>query len=217
MDNHEKAPLSDLIINKIKNNKLVAPVIAAATIATAVIFFWEKVQEFVQSSFMQQVTLITMDLAPSDAAPFPEIERPPCLLEGKLLRTFQPQSERLPNSPLQLTFTFSNHAKVSAIFTEADFVVSHTQQIAGGAPGTIEPDPLIYKIDLRFEKGVQPLKLIPPYKIPENNEGAFTVAMTPATEGIGLCWILHVVFKTNLGEIRTEDFAITMSRFRKPS
>jgi hypothetical protein len=217
MDNHDKAPLSDLLINRVKNNKLIAPIIAAATIAIAVIFFWEKVQEFIQNNFMQQVTLVAMNLVPSDAAPFRDSQGIPCLLQDKVLRTFQPTSERLPNSLLQLTFTFSNHAKVDAIFAQADFVVTHTQQIAGGAPGVIEPDPHIYKIDLRFEKGVQPLKLIPPYKIPENNAGAFTVAMTPAMEGIGLCWVLHVVFKTNLGEIRSEDFAITMSKFRKPS
>jgi hypothetical protein len=213
MDTH-KAPLSDSIINKLKDNKLVAAIIVAATIIYAVIAFWEKVEPFIPK---QQVTLAAINLAPSDTAPFQDFQSIPCLMQDKLLRTFQPASERLPNSPLQLTFTFSNHAKVDAIFTEADFVVTHTQRIAGGAPGVIEPDPHVYKIDLRFETGVQPLKLIPPYKIPENNSGAFTVAMTPANDDIGLCWILYVVFKTNLGDIRSEPFAITMSKFRRPS
>jgi hypothetical protein len=74
MDNHDKAPLSDLLINKIKNNKLLAPIIAAATIATAVIFFWEKVQEFIQNNFIQQVTLVAMNVVPSDAAPFVDLQ-----------------------------------------------------------------------------------------------------------------------------------------------
>ena len=112
---------------------------------------------------------------------------------------------------MQLTFTFSNHAKVDAVFTSADFVVTHTQQTAGGGPGAVEPSHT-YKMNLAFKTGTQTLALNPPYRIQPNETGAFAIDITPAVEGTGLCWILYVAFHTNLGTVKTEPFAVTMSK-----
>ena len=100
---------------------------------------------------------------------------------------------------------------LAAGFTAADFVVSHTQQVAGGGPGTVEPSHT-YKMRLEFKRGTQTLVLNPPYRIPANDTGAFAIDIMPAGDGIGLCWILHIEFKTTLGTIRTEPFAVTMSK-----
>jgi hypothetical protein len=218
MNGDDKTALSDAIINKIKNNKFAAIIIVGATIATGAIVFWEKVQSFYDTNLKPQVTLEAINVVHSDAAPFRDFKGIPCAVQDKLLRVFDPgyEGERLPNNPLELSFTLSNHASIDAIIREADFVVTDTQQLAGGGPGVVEPNH-VYRMDLKFEKGTQPLNLNPPYRIPGNDTGAFSIAMTPATEGTGLCWILYIVFKTNLGDLTSETFAVTMSKSRKPS
>jgi hypothetical protein len=210
MSGDEKTTFYDSLVNRIKNNKILAigllVVVIATTGASMLFDLYGKFREAVSP----QLVLGAMNVVPSDAAPFRDGKGIPCLLQDKVMRTFD-GSERRPNSPLQLAFTFSNHAKYDALFTAADFVVSHTQQVAGGGPGTVEPSHT-YKMRLEFKRGTQTLVLNPPYRIPANDTGAFAIDIMPAGDGIGLCWILHIEFKTTLGTIRTEPFAVTMSK-----
>jgi hypothetical protein len=210
MGSDEKISLSDAIVDKIKKNKFVVIVVALGTIASAgsaIIALWAQLKGL----FEADITLNAINVVHSDAAPFRDFQGIPCLLQDKLMRTFAPESERHPGSPLELSFAFSNHSKFEAIFTEADFVVTHTQQTAGGGAGAIEPNH-VYKMNLEFKEGIQPLKLNPPYHIPANDIGAFAIDLVPAAEGTGLCWILHIVFKTNFGNVESETFAVTMSK-----
>jgi hypothetical protein len=206
-----KTTFYDSLINRLKNNRVIAIGLLVVVIATGgasalpqLISVWEWL-------FGSPIVLASMNVVPSDAAPFRGGPGIPCLLQDKVMRTFDPGSEHKPGSPLQLAFTFSNHAKVDAIFTSADFVVTHTQQTAGGGPGTVEPNHT-YKMNLAFKQGTQPLVLNPPYRIPANDTGAFAIDITPAADGIGLCWILYVEFKTSLGSVKSEPFAVTMSK-----
>lgn len=206
----------DSIVNRIKNNRFFAVGLLVAVIATASVTIliqllggYEKLKE----SLSPQLVLGAINVVPSDAAPFRDGLGIPCLLQDKVMRTFDSGSERKPGSPLPLTFTFSNRAKFDALITGADFVVTHTQQTAGGGPGVVEPNHT-YKMNLQFKEGRQPLALVPPYNIPPNTTGAFTIDITPATSGIGLCWILYIEFKTSLDNIKTDPFAVTMSKSR---
>jgi hypothetical protein len=205
-------PLSDSIIKRIKNNKFAATVIVAATIVTPAIVFWEKVYGIYETQFRPQVTLVAMNLDETDAAHFSDSKSgTPCLREGPSLRSFEPRGDRAVSSALTLVFTFTNRGRTDAIFTGVDFVVDHVQRVAGGSPGAVVPN-VTYRMDLELAKGVQSLRLIPVYRIPSNDTGAFKVVMTPKVEAIGQCWILKLVFKTNQRDIATEDFAMLLSK-----
>jgi hypothetical protein len=207
----EKPTFYDSLVDRLKNNRVIAIGLLVVVIATGgasalpqLISVWEWL-------FGSPIVLAAINVVPSDAAPFRDSPGIPCLLQDKVMRTFDSVSEHKPGSPLQLAFTFSNHAKVDAVFTSADFVVTHTQQTAGGGPGTVEPNHT-YKMNLAFKTGTQTLALNPPYRIQPNETGAFAIDMTPAADGTGLCWILYIAFHTNLGTIETKPFAVTMSK-----
>jgi hypothetical protein len=207
----EKTTFYDSLVNGLKNNRVIAIGLLVVVIATGgasvvlqLLGVWDQL-------FGARVVLAAINVAPSETAPFRDGPGIPCLLQDKVMRTFDARSEHTPGSPLPLAFTFSNHAKVDAIFTAADFVVTHTQQTAGGGPGTVEPNHT-YKMNLAFKTGTQTLALNPPYRIQPNETGAFTIDISPAADGTGLCWILYIAFHTNLGTIKTEPFAVTMSK-----
>lgn len=215
MSGHDKTTLYDSIVNRIKNIRVFAIGLLVVGMATASLTIllqllggYEKLKELLSPPLV----LGAINVIPSAVAPFRDGMGIPCLLQDKVMRTFDSGSEHNPGSPLPLSFTFSNHAKSDALFTRADFVVTHTQQTAGGGPGAVEPNHT-YKMDLQFKEGRQPLVLNPPYNIPANETGAFAIDITPATKGIGLCWILYIEFTTSLGTIKTDPFAVTMSRF----
>jgi len=212
MSGDDKATFYDSMVTRIKNNKILAiGLLAVAGVPFLLVLL--DIYGRAMDSFGSKLVLGAVNVIPSDTAPFRDGKGIPCLLQDKVMRTFD-GSERHPNSPLQLAFTFSNHAKVDALITEADFVVTHTQQVAGGGPGTVEPNHT-YKMRLEFKKGHQPLVLNPPYKIPPNETGAFAIDIIPAVDGTGLCWVLYIEFKSSVGTVRTEPFAVTMSKSRR--
>jgi hypothetical protein len=217
MGRDDKTSFYDSIVNRAKNNKPVAiglfVVVVVAGTVSVVSQLLTGSQSIFDWLFGRPITLAAINVVSSEAAPFRDAPGIPCLLQDKVLRTFDPASEHKPGSPLQLAFTFTNNSPKDAIFTAADFVVSQIQETAGGGPGTVEPNHT-YKMNLAFRKGSQPLALNPPYKIPPHNTGAFAIDITPAAEGIGLCWILRIEFQTSLGVVKTEEFAITMSKSR---
>jgi hypothetical protein len=212
MSGDDKSTFYDSMVTRIKNNKFLAIGLLAVAGVPFLLVLFDSYGKF-SELFGSQLVLGAVNVIPSDAAPFRDSRGIPCLLQDKVMRTFD-GSERHPNSPLQLAFTFSNHAKFDALITQADFVVTHTQQVAGGGPGTVEPNHT-YKMRLEFKQGRQPLVLNPPYKIPANETGAFAIDIVPAADGIGLCWVLYIEFKSNVGTIRTEPFAVTMSKSRR--
>jgi len=154
MSRDGKATFYDSLVSRLKNVKLIAYGLLVAGILTAgvatllqLVGGYEKLIELLSP----RIVLASINVVPSDTAPFRDGPGIPCLLQDKVMRTFDPASEHHPNSPLQLAFTFSNHTKVDAIFTSADFVVTHTQQTAGGGPGTVEPNHT-YKMNLAFNR-----------------------------------------------------------------
>jgi hypothetical protein len=207
----EKTTFYDSLVDRLKNNKVVAIGLLVVVIATGGASALPQLIDVWQWLFGSRMVLAAMNVASSDAARFRDGPGIPCLLQDKVMRTFDAVSEHTPGSPLPLAFTFSNHAKVDAIFTSADFVVTHTQQTAGGGPGTVEPNHT-YKMNLAFKTGMQTLALNPPYRIQPNDTGAFEIDISPAADGTGLCWILYIAFHTNLGTIKTEPFAVTLSK-----
>jgi len=211
-----KPTFYDTIVNRAKNNKpvaiglfVVSVVAGTVSVVSQVLGGFQRIIEW----FGAPIALAAMNVVPSEAAPFRDAPGIPCLVQDKVMRTFDPASEHKPNSPLQLAFAFTNTAKTDAIFTAADFVVSRIQQTAGGGPGTVEPNHT-YKMNLAFRTGTQSLVLNPPYRVPASDTGAFAIDIAPAADGIGLCWILHIEFKSNLGTVQTEQFAVTMSKSR---
>ena len=206
-----KTTFYDSLVDRLKNNRVIAIGLLVVVIATGGVSALLQLSDGWIKLFGSRVVLASINVVPSDAAPFRDGPGIPCLLQDKVMRTFDPGSEHKPNSPLQLAFTFSNHANVDAIFTSADFVVTHTQQTAGGGPGTVEPNHT-YKMNLAFKTGTQTLALNPPYRIQPNDTGAFEVDITPATDGTGLCWILYIAFHTNLGTVTTDPFPVPMSK-----
>lgn len=206
----DKTTFYDSLVDRIKNNKVLAVGLLIVVIATTGVGMLFDLYGKFRDITSPELVLGAMNVVPSKEAPFRDGRGIPCLLQDKVMRTFD-GSERHPNSPLQLAFTFTNHARHDALFTAADFVVSHTQQVAGGGPGAIEPNQT-YTMRLDFKRGTQTLVLNPPYRIPPNDTGAFAIDILPAGVGVGLCWVLHIEFKTSLGTITTEPFAVTLSK-----
>jgi hypothetical protein len=205
--------LSDVWLKRLKNNPLIAAVIVLGTVAAAVIGFWQKAADVYEQRVEVPVSLAAFNLSETSDLYFEE--KPfSCKFDGHNVRTFMPPASIKENRAVSLDFVFSNKSKSDAIFKGVDLNVSAAEQIAGGSPGIVVPNHT-YVVNLKHQVGVQPFALTPVYRVPGNETGSFTVVFKPATEGVGLCWIMQAVFHTNLGDVKSENFSLIMSNFKK--
>jgi hypothetical protein len=209
----ERDPLADKWLKKIKNNWLIAAVIVAGTIILAIVEFGQKTSEFYEKHVKVPVSLEALNLSSTSDMYFEE-QSMRCALKDNPVRTFLAPASIKENRAVSLDFVFSNKAQSDAIFKSVDFDVNAAEQVAGGAPGIVVPNHT-YVVDLKHQVGMQSFPLVPVYKVPGNDTGSFTIVFKPATEGVGLCWIMKAVFHTNLGDVKSDDFSVIMSNFKR--
>jgi hypothetical protein len=210
----ETDTLADRWLNTIKNNPLIAGLIVLGTIFGAVVALWDRVEKIYETYFDVPVSLVAFHVASTNGGYIKEAENFTCRFDDVPIRTFEPDDHLKRNSSIPLDFVFSNKSKSDAIFTGVDLVVNWADRVAGGTPGIIVSNQ-IYPLKIKHQVGTQSFPLTPVYRIPANDTGSFTLEFIPVTEGIGLCWIMHAVFKTSLGSIKTGDFSLIMSNFRR--
>ena len=208
----EPDPLADKWLKKIKNYWPVAVVIVAGTIILAIVEFTTKTSEFYEKHVEVPVSLEAFNLSSTSDMYFEE-QSMSCKFDGHNVRTFLAPAAIKENRAISLDFVFSNKAPSDAIFKSVDLDVSAAEQVAGGAPGIVVPNHT-YILDLKHQVGVQSFPLKPVYKVPGNDTGSFTLVFKPATEGVGLCWIMRAVFHTNLGDVKSDNFSLIMSNFK---
>jgi hypothetical protein len=209
----EPDPLADKWLKKIKNNWLIAVVVVAGTIVLAVVEFGQKTSEFYEKHVQVPVTLAAYNL--SSTSDMYVVEEPHrCASTDHPVRTFLAPADIKENRAISLDFVFSNKSQSDAIFKSVDLDVSAAEEVAGGTPGIVVPNHT-YVVNLKHQVGVQSFPLTPVYKVPGNDTGAFTVVFKPATEGVGMCWIMQAVFHTNLGDVKSENFSLIMSNFKR--
>jgi len=209
----EPDPLAERWLKRLKNNSLIAVLVVAGTIILAIVEFGQKTSEFYEKHVQVPVSLEAFNLSSTSDMYFEE-QSMSCKFDGHNVRTFVAPASIKENRAVSLDFVFSNKAQSDAIFKSVDLDVSAAEQVAGGSPGIVVPNHT-YIVDLKHEVGVQSFPLVPVYRVPGNDTGSFTIVFKPATEGIGLCWIMKAVFHTNLGDVKSDDFSLIMSNFKK--
>src|ERR1700687_4983505 len=99
MSGDERTTFYDSLVNRIKNNKVLAIGFVVVVIATTRVgMLFDLYGKFMEAT-SPQLVLGAINVVPSDAAPFRDGKGIPCLLQDKVMRTFD-GSERHPNSPL---------------------------------------------------------------------------------------------------------------------
>lgn len=209
----EADPLADKWLKKIKNSWPIAVVVVAGTIILAVVEFSQKTSEFYEKRIEVPVSLAAFNLSSTSDMYFEE-QSTRCGIADHPVRTFLAPAAIKENRAVSLDFTFSNKAQTDAIFKSVDLDVGAVGQVAGGTPGIVVPNHT-YVLDLKHQVGVQSFPLRPVYKVPGNDTGSFTIVFKPATDGVGMCWIMRAVFHTNLGDVKTDNFSLIMSNFKK--
>jgi hypothetical protein len=209
----EADSLADRWLKCVKNNRLVAALFVLGTLVAAVIGFWQKVTNFYEERVEVPVSLAAFNLSSTSDMYFEETPFS-CKFDGHNVRTFMPATYIKENRAVSLDFVFSNKSKTDAIIKSVDLDVSAAEQVAGGSPGIVVPNHT-YIVNLKHQVGIQSFELIPVYRVPGNDTGSFTVVFKPATEGVGLCWIMRVVFHSSLGDIKSENFSLIMSNFKR--
>jgi len=209
----EPDPLADKWLKKIKNNWLIAVVVVAGTVVLAVVEFGQKTSEFYEKHVQVPVSLEAFNLSSTSDMYFEE-QSTRCGIKDNPVRTFLAPGAIKENRAISLDFVFSNKGTSDAVFKSVDLDVSAAEQVSGGTPGIVVPNHT-YVVDLKHKVGVQSFPLKPVYKVPGNETGSFTIVFKPATEGVGLCWIMRAVFHTNLGDVKSDNFSLIMSNFTK--
>lgn len=207
----KKKPLADRWLGRLRNNPVIAGVIVLATIVGATIGMWDKLKEFYDANIKVPVSVAALNIS-ENADLLIDEKQLTCLFDGKNVRTFSTTATIKENIAIPIDFVLVNTSDQDAIVTSVDFVISAAESVRGGQPGIVVPNHT-YLIELEHEKGKQSFPLIPPYKIPGNDTGSFTIAFKPANDGIGLCWIMKAEFNTRLGSASTPEFSLIMSRF----
>jgi hypothetical protein len=121
-----------------------------------------------------------------------------------------PDPHKEENRAVSLDFVFTNNSKSDAVINAVDLDVTDVGQFAGGRPGIVVPNH-IYVVNLKHQVGIQSFALTPVYRVPGNDTGSFAVVFKPASEGMGLCWMMKVIFHTSLGNVSSEMFSVIMS------
>lgn len=209
----EKDSLADKWLKRIKNNWLIAATVVAGTIVLAVVEFGQKTSEFYEKHIQAPMSLAAYNL--SSASDMYVEEKPMrCAFTDHPVRTFLAPADIKENRAISLDFVFSNKSQSDAIFKSVDFDVSTAEEVAGGTPGIVVPNHT-YVVDLKHQVGIQSFPLTPVYKVPGNDTGSFTIVFKPATEGVGMCWIMQAVFHTTLGDVKSDNFSLIMSNFKR--
>lgn len=211
MAKKEEGTRVDKFLDGLKNNSLIANVVVAATIFTGLYSFWGELRKFYEEFFEPPIILVQMNLA-SDSDGFFHEQEMTCKFDGKSYPTYLPPAASKTSRPVSFDFVFQNAGEKETLFTQIDVNVLAAEQVSGGSPGIIDANHE-YVLDLEHKIGKQTFKLKPVYRIPGNDSAAFTITFKPATEGIGLCWILNLDFQTSLGTIRSQDFSFVTSNF----
>lgn len=204
--------LAERWLGALRNNPLVAAIIVIATVAGAIIAFWDRTSNFYSSHIASPMSVAAINISAENAALIDE-QMMTCRWDGKNVRTFASSGASKDNHAVALDFVLTSTADRDAIVTGMDVEVSTADSVAGGEPGIVVPNHT-YLVELEHDEGTQSFPLNPPYRIPPKGTGAFTVAFQPSEEGIGMCWIMKVVFHTNLGAASSEEISRIMSRFR---
>jgi hypothetical protein len=136
-----------------------------------------------------------------------------CVADGAELRTFDSIGDRSRNV-IPLDFVFTNGSSADLVFTAVDVVVKNVDIIAGISSGVVGPQHQ-YELKIKDEPGMQSFALTPNFKISGNDTSGFTLAFTPIDALYPRCWTMNLVFKTNQGSIRSEDFSLIMATGRK--
>lgn len=208
----DKDSLADKWLKRIKNNWLIAALIVFGTVVLGVTEFWQKTSEFIEKRQVP-VTLAAYNLS-STSDVYVEEKAMRCGFTDHPVRTFLAPAVIKENRAISLDFVFSNKSQSDAIFKSVDLDVSAAEEVSGGSPGIVVPNHT-YVVDLKHQVGVQSFPLTPVYKVPGNDSGSFTIVFKPATEGVGLCWIMQAVFHTTLGDVKSDNFSLIMSNFKK--
>jgi hypothetical protein len=214
--------LADRWLKHIKANPVIAVLVVVGTIVSAVIGFWEKAVNFYREQFDVPISLVAFHLSSTsdsylEEKPFTcKFDNPirdnANVLVFRAFRTFMPAPDAEENRAVSLDFVFTNKSNADAIINAVDLDISAAEGVLGGRPGIVIPNHT-YIVNLKHEVGVQSFPLTPVYRIPGNDTGSFTIVFKPASEGIGLCWIMRAVFHSSLGKVKSEDFSLIMSNF----
>jgi hypothetical protein len=201
--------LADRWLKRVKSNPLIAALIVLGTVVAAVIAFWQMAADFYERWVQVPVSLAAFNLSSTSDMYFQE--RPfNCKLEGVTVRTFMPDPHKEENHAVSLDFVFTNNSKSDAVINAVDLDVTEVGQFAGGRPGIVVPNH-IYVVNLKHQVGIQSFALTPVYRVPGNDTGSFAVVFKPASEGMGLCWMMKAIFHTSLGNVSSEMFSVIMS------
>lgn len=202
---------ADKILDRIRNNKIVAVILVAASILLGVITFFDKTLTFIEKHVASDLKLASMSLSAGASAVFADHDNESCRFDGTAIRTFASSGDRLPTSRLDLVFTFVNEGAAPVAFTTATLEVEFADWVAGGFPGVVESN-YTYLLEIDFDTGDQTFPLTPNYNIPASETGAFTLAFTPSELGTGLCWIARVTFDTTVGTVSSPTFQMILTR-----
>src|SRR4029450_8862931 len=88
-----KTTFYDSLVDRLKNNKVIAIGLLVVAIATGGASALPQLVSAWQWLFGARIVLAAMNVVPSDAAPFRDGPGIPCLLQDKVMRTFDAASE----------------------------------------------------------------------------------------------------------------------------
>lgn len=205
--------LAERWLGALRNNPVVAAIIVIATVAGAIIAFWDRTSDFYSSHIASPVSVAAINISAENAQLIDEQMMTCRRWDDKKVRTFSSSGASKVNHAVALDFVLTSASDQDTIVTGMDVEVSTADNVAGGEPGIVVPNHT-YFVELEHDEGTQSFPLNPSYRIPPRGTGAFTVAFQPKEEGVGMCWIMKVVFNTNLGAASSEEISLIMSRFR---
>ncbi|TNZ56309.1 hypothetical protein CGK45_21930 [Vibrio parahaemolyticus] len=214
-DVNEKRKTEGLLIERLKKNKYVTVILLLVTIVGGIESFTNSISNLIEKltgTETQGPSLVQFALNPEHTSYYESSE--PRFATGPRIKTFinqfkTPDYSSLVNKPVWQV-TLSNPSDEDMIVTDIKYHVSDIGQVMGGEPGPLSAT-YEYKYELKYEKGIQPQKLVPPFKVPPKSSGAFDLVLFTNHPDIGLGWIMNVEFITNIGSVKTEEFQLYLS------
>ena len=124
--------LTDRIVDRLKNNKLIAVLLVATAVVVGTVTFFDKILSFREKHLASDVVLASLSLSEGAAAIFNDGLNVPCTFEGDPIRTFAPKDERKPSTRLDLAATFTNRSGAPVVVSAAVLEVAAVERMAGG-------------------------------------------------------------------------------------
>lgn len=120
------------------------------------------------------------------------------------------QTSKSSSSNPVFNVTIQNSSDNQLILTEIIYRVHRVGQVKGGDFGPLAPN-VKYRHRIQWKVGDQVAKFVPPFSVSPKRAGSFLLEVASITEGIGMAWLLDIVFVNSNGKsVSTGTFQLIM-------